>query len=96
MNAQPFQTPHHSVPHRKKKIMKKLALVFLLPCVLATSGCGAMRWMDKKPARSSSCAGWNKIRIKPETAVFLAKNDFSAGIDIDSHNLNGQNNGCWK
>lgn len=44
----------------------------------------------------TSCAGWNRIRIKPETAVYLVKNDFSAGIDIDSHNLNGQNNGCWK
>lgn len=55
-----------------------------------------MRWADKNPPRNSNCAGWNKIRIKPETAVFLAKNDFSAGIDIDSHNLNGQNNGCWK
>ncbi|MEK1854622.1 MAG: hypothetical protein AAAC48_22860 [Phyllobacterium sp.] len=77
-------------------MMKKLALAFLLPCVLGTSGCGAMRWMSEKPAGTSSCAGWNRIRIKPETAVYLAKNDFSAGIDIDSHNLNGQNNGCWK
>ncbi len=77
-------------------MMKRMALAFLLPCIVATSGCGAMRWMDQKPAGKSSCAGWSRIRIKPETAVYLVKNDFSAGIDIDSHNLNGQNNGCWK
>ncbi len=76
--------------------MKILATVVILPCVLALTGCGAMRWADKNPPRNSNCAGWNKIRIKAETAVYLAKNDFSAGIDIDSHNLNGQNNGCWK
>lgn len=77
-------------------IMNKFAVVLVLPCILAVSGCGAMRWASEKPARNSICAGWNKVRIKPETAVYLAKNDFSAGIDIDSHNLNGQNNGCWK
>ncbi|MBB3234840.1 hypothetical protein [Phyllobacterium endophyticum] len=76
--------------------MKIWAVAFLLPCILGTSGCGSMRWMSEKTAHTSSCAGWNKIRIRPETALYLAKNDFSAGIDIDSHNLNGQNNGCWK
>lgn len=77
-------------------MMKKLALVLILPCIVATSGCGAMRWTSEKPGRTASCAGWNKIRIKPETAVYLVRNDFSASIDIESHNLNGQNNGCWK
>ena len=77
-------------------MMKLFATVVLLPGILILSGCGAMRWADKTAPRNSNCAGWNKIRIKPETAVYLAKNDFSAGIDIDSHNLNGQNNGCWK
>ncbi|MEK1888677.1 MAG: hypothetical protein AAAB35_14135 [Phyllobacterium sp.] len=76
--------------------MKRVALVLLLPCAVAATSCSALRWMSTPPARTSNCAGWNKIRIKPETAVYLAKNDFSAGIDIDSHNLNGQNNGCWK
>ncbi|MRG55375.1 hypothetical protein SAMN05428967_1313 [Phyllobacterium sp. YR620] len=76
--------------------MKKLSLALLLPCAFAVTNCGAMRWMSQPPAHNSSCAGWNKIRLKPETAVYLAKNDFAAGIDIDSHNLNGQNNGCWK
>jgi hypothetical protein len=83
-------------PYRKTKTMTRLALAFLLPCILAMSGCGAMRWMSEAPQNASSCAGWNKIRIKPETAVYLVKNDFSASIDIDSHNLNGQRNGCWK
>ncbi|MBA8881278.1 hypothetical protein [Phyllobacterium myrsinacearum] len=82
---------------RRFPVKSKLALAVLLPCILAISNCGAMRWMDEtsKSTGSSKCAGWNKIRIKPETAVYLARNDFSAGIDIDSHNLNGQSNGCW-
>ncbi|QND52924.1 hypothetical protein HB779_14195 [Phyllobacterium sp. 628] len=76
----------------------RLALAILLPALLGIANCGAMRWMDEssRPSGSSKCAGWNRIRIKPETAVYLARNDFSAGIDIDSHNLNGQSNGCWK
>lgn len=76
--------------------MKKLAVALLLPCVFAASSCSALRWLSEKPVDTANCAGWNKIRIKPETAMYLAKNDFAAGIDIDSHNLNGQNKGCWK
>ncbi|MGH6859620.1 MAG: hypothetical protein ACRECY_05145 [Phyllobacterium sp.] len=77
-------------------MMKTFAVAMVLPCILAVSSCGAMRWAAEKPMRNATCAGWNKIRMKPETAVYLAKNDFPAGIDIDSHNLNGQNKGCWK
>ena len=82
---------------RKNEMMKRMALAFLLPCVLWNVRLRRNALDEREAAkRTSSCAGWNKIRIKPETAVYLVKNDFSAGIDIDSHNLNGQNNGCWK
>lgn len=91
----PFSVPAAAI--RRFPVKNKLALAMLLPCLLTISNCGAMRWMDEtsKASGPTSCAGWNKIRIKPETAVYLARNDFSAGIDIDSHNLNGQSHGCW-
>jgi hypothetical protein len=96
-NYNRFERTTPAAAARRFPVKSKLALAVLLPCILAISNCGAMRWMDEtsKSTGSSKCAGWNKIRIKPETAVYLARNDFSAGIDIDSHNLNGQSNGCW-
>lgn len=77
-------------------IFKRVVTFMLVPGAVGMSGCGSTRWATERPQVTSACAGWNKIRIKPETALYLARNDFAAGIDIDAHNLNGQNNGCWK
>jgi len=43
-----------------------------------------------------SCAGWERINLKPATAVYLVGNDVTAGQGIASHNKHGRNAGCWK
>lgn len=42
-----------------------------------------------------SCAGWQKIPVKPATAVYLAGNDVPAGQGIASHNAFGKTRKCW-
>lgn len=45
---------------------------------------------------TTGCAGWEKISLKPTTAIYLASNDVTAGQGIASHNRHGKNQGCWK
>lgn len=44
---------------------------------------------------ASNCAGWQKINLKPETAVYLAGNDMNAGKSIAGHNAYGKKAGGW-
>ena len=70
--------------------MKTLLLKLSIPllCVLTLAGC--------QTTAAPSCAGWEKISLKPSTAVYLAGNDVTAGQGIASHNRHGSNQGCWK
>lgn len=63
-------------------------LLILSVCVSSLAACA----QTAKP----SCAGWEKIAIKPTTAVYLAGHDVVAGQGIASHNRHGRNAGCWK
>jgi|GEM_PF-1731759 len=42
-----------------------------------------------------SCAGWEKIDMKNKTRYLLMQKDAKLLMSIDSHNLRGQNLGCW-
>jgi len=70
--------------------MKTRLLKLSIPvlCALSLAGC--------QTTAPPSCAGWQKITVKPTTAVYLAGNDLMAGQDIASHNKHGQNASCWK
>ena len=72
--------------------MKKLVLCLMIPFM---TGCAenALKFIPPKP--SPACAGWERIRLKPETSLYLAKSDIPAMIDIDAHNLKGRNLNCW-
>lgn len=64
-----------------------LKLSTLMVFALSLAGCQA--------TAAPSCAGWEKISLKPSTAVYLAGNDVTAGQGIASHNRHGMNQGCW-
>jgi hypothetical protein len=69
-----------------KTLMLKLSILSL--CASSLAACS----QTVQP----SCAGWEKITVKPATAVYLAGNDLVAGQGIASHNKHGRNAGCWK
>ncbi|RZS88892.1 hypothetical protein EV217_1287 [Phyllobacterium myrsinacearum] len=66
--------------------MKRSNLWMPLLFALSLAGC---------QTNASNCAGWQKIHIKPTTAVYLAGNDVQAGQSIASHNAFGKTRKCW-
>lgn len=72
--------------------MKKLIVCLLIPFA---SGCTQTTWQLGPPKPAPECASWERIRLKPETSLYLTKNDFPAMIDIDAHNLRGRTLNCW-
>ncbi|WP_292131681.1 hypothetical protein, partial [Mesorhizobium sp.] len=58
----------------------------LLICALSLAAC---------TTSASNCAGWNRINLKPTSAVYLAGNDVGAGQGIAAHNRYGAAQGCW-
>jgi hypothetical protein len=66
--------------------MRQSTTWIALLCVLSLAGCAT---------NASNCAGWQKISLKPETAVYLAGNDQNAGKGVANHNAYGKKAGCW-
>ena len=67
--------------------MLKFGTWMLLLSVWSLAGCATS---------AQNCAGWNRIAVKPATAVYLAGNDVGAGQGIAGHNRFGAAQGCWK
>jgi len=79
----------------------KIGTSLVIPLLLATSGCvaNATAWTEKltlqKVELPTDCKGWEKIDLKTRTRYFLIREDQSALVNIDAHNLRGKNLGCW-
>ena len=69
-----------------KTMLWKLSIPLL--CASSLAAC--------QTTAGQNCAGWEKIAVKPATAIFLASHDVTAGQGIASHNRHGRNAGCWK
>jgi hypothetical protein len=75
-------------PIRKgQRQMRLSTLSMLLLCVLSLAAC--------QTNAPPSCAGFQRITVKPATAVYLAGNDVLAGQGIASHNAFGKTRKCW-
>ncbi|WP_246431262.1 hypothetical protein [Paenochrobactrum gallinarii] len=63
-------------------------------------GCSVNTYAEKitldKTIMPTECAGWEKIDLKKRTSLFLMREDPRLIVEIDSHNLKGQNLGCWQ
>ena len=75
-------------------------IAVLLPLLAFMQGCSVNTYAEKitldKTVMPTECAGWEKIELKQRTSLFLMREDPRLIVEIDSHNLKGQNLGCWQ
>ncbi|MHC3938819.1 hypothetical protein ACI0FR_00106 [Paenochrobactrum sp. BZR 201-1] len=76
------------------------SIAVLLPLLAFMQGCSVNTYAEKitldKTVMPTECGGWEKIDLKKRTSLFLMREDPRLIVEIDSHNLKGQNLGCWQ
>src|SRR5690606_15314178 len=81
------QRQQRALYRRGQKSMKRLSAWIAIGCALSLAAC---------QTDANNCAGWKRISMKPDTAVYLTQNDLAAGQGVASHNSYGKSRGCWK
>lgn len=74
---------------------------FILASLALQAGCASQatvlteKLAFKNTVMPTECGGWEKIEIKTRTRYYMMREDQTALVNIDAHNLRGKNLGCW-